>query len=167
MLSTGWRWTLLVSLLCGGMACAPVFAPEVRSQVDPTLFYADFLANPAAHVGRIVLLGGTIVDATNFETTTQLTLLQYPLGRGDRPRTNQASGGRFLIKAPGYLETAVYRSGRAVSVIGEVEGRADLPLSETTYAYPVVVPKHLHLWPEGDTGPRIRFGFGVGFSKGW
>lgn len=90
MLSTGWRWTLLVSLLCGGMACAPVFAPEVRSQVDPTLSYADLLANPAAHVGRIVLLGGTIVDATNFETTTQYsTRLDEAIGNGPtKPRAD-------------------------------------------------------------------------------
>ncbi|ETW97292.1 MAG: hypothetical protein ETSY1_23260 [Candidatus Entotheonella factor] len=158
---------LLVSLLCSGMACAPVFEPELRGQIDPALSYPELLASPASHAGRVVLLGGTIVEAANFETFTRLILLQYPLGRDDRPRTNQPSGGRFLLRIPGYLETEVYRPGRAISVIGEVQGQEDLPLGETSYAYPALIPKHLHLWPEGETGPRIRVGIGVGFSKGF
>ena len=164
---TEWRWIILISLLCGCMGCGAAFDPDTRSQVDSTLSYPELAANPNAHVGRVVLLGGTIVEATNFAAFTRLILLQYPLGRGDRPRTNQPSGGRFVLHVPGYLETEVYRPGRAVSVIGEVKGQEDLALGETTYAYPVLVPKELHLWPEGDTGPRIQFGFGVGVSKGW
>lgn len=166
-LRTRWRWILLVGLLCSSMACRAAFDPEVRSQIDPAISYPELAASPESHVGRVVLLGGTIVEATNFSTFTRLVLLQYPLGSGDRPRTNQPSGGRFLLEIPGYLETEVYRPGRAVSVIGEVKGREDLPLGETTYTYPVVVPKNLYLWPEGDTGPRIHFGFGVGVSKGF
>jgi starvation-inducible outer membrane lipoprotein len=72
-----------------------------------------------------------------------------------------------LLRVPGYLETEVYRPGRALAVIGEVVGREVLPLGETTYAYPALPPKALHLWREGDAGPRLSFGFGVGLSKGW
>jgi outer membrane lipoprotein len=158
---------LLVSLLCGGMGCSVAFDPDTRSQADLTLSYAELAANPKAYVGRVVLLSGTIVETTNFATFTRLILLQYPLGRGDQPRTDQPSGGRFLLRVPGYIETEVYQPGRAVSVIAEVEGQEALALGETTYTYPVLVPKELHLWPIGDTGPRIQFGFGVGISKGW
>ena len=118
-------------------------------------------------MGRVVLLGGAIVEAVNFATHTRIILLQHPLDRRDRPRTKQASGGRFLLRVPGYVETEVYRPGRAVSVIGEVVGREDLPLGETTYAYPALAPKALHLWSEEDMRPRFSFGFGVGFSRGW
>lgn len=167
LLYTGWRWIFLVSLLCGCMACGAGFDPDVRSQVDPTLSFLELAASPNAHVGRVVLLAGTIVEATNFQTYTRLILLQYPRGRGDRPRTNQPSGGRFLLRIPGYLETELYRPGRSVSVIGEVMGREDLPLDETTYTYPVLTPKALHLWREGDTGPRFSFGVGVGIGRRW
>jgi len=158
----------LISLLLGAVACAPVFAPDVRSQVDPTLSYAELAASPASHIGRIVLLAGTIVDVTNLQDSTRLTLLQYPTGRRSQPRTHRPSGGRFLLLTPGYLEAEVYRPGRALSVIGEVTGQQDLPLGEATYSYPVIAPKELHLWPEGEGQiPRFRFGFGVGFSKGF
>ena len=164
----GWRWMGLMSVLLGVVACAPVFAPDVRSQVDPTLSYTELAASPASHVGRVVLLAGTIVDATNLQDSTRLTLLQYPTGRRGQPRTHRPSGGRFLLLAPGYLEAEVYRPGRALSVIGEVKGQQDLPLGETTYVYPVIAPKELHLWPEGEgTTPRFHFSFGVGFSKGF
>jgi outer membrane lipoprotein len=149
------------------MACGAAFDPDTRSQADLTLSYPELAANPNSHMGRVMLLGGTVVEATNFATFTRIILHQYPLGRGERPRTNQPSGGRFLLRIPGYVETEVYRPGRVVSVIGEVVGREDLALGETTYAYPVLAPKELYLWPEGDTGPRIQFGFGVGVSKGW
>ena len=158
---------LLVSLLCGCMGCRVAFDPDTRSQADLTLSYPDLAANPKSHVGRVVLLSGTIIEATNFATFTRIVLLQYPLGRGDRPRTNQPSSGRFMLRVPGYLETEVYQPGRAVSVIGEVEGQEELALGETTYTYLVLVPKELHLWPIGDTGPRFQFGFGVGVSTGW
>lgn len=167
MLYLGWRWMFLMIVLCGCMACASVFTPEVRSQIEPTLSYPELAASPTSHVGRVILLAGTIVEATNFETNTRLTLLQYPVGRRHRPRTNQPSGGRFLLLVPGYVETAIYRPGRAVSVIGEVVGQEALPLGEATYTYPVLAPKELHLWSEGDTAPRFRFGIGVGFSTGW
>ena len=167
MLPIGWRRLLVISILCSGLACSAAFDPEVRSQVDPTIAYADLVASPNSHKGRVALLAGTIVEATNLESTTRLILLQYPLGRGDRPRTNRPSGGRFMLNVPGYLETEIYRPGRAVSVIGEVVGREELPLGETTYTYPVLTPKHLHLWPVGEPTPGFRFGLGVGFSKGW
>lgn len=56
----GWRELLLVGLLCGCMACGAVFEPEGRSQVDPTPSYLELAADPEAHVGRVVLLGGAI-----------------------------------------------------------------------------------------------------------
>jgi outer membrane lipoprotein len=158
----------LISLFLGVVACAPVFAPDVRSQVDPTLSYAELAASPASHAGRVVLLAGTIVEVTNLQDSTRLTLLQYPTGGRGQPRTHRPSGGRFLLLTPGYLEAEVYRPGRALSVIGEVEGQQALPLGETTYGYPVITPKELHLWPadEGQS-PRFYFSFGAGFSKGF
>ena len=158
---------ILVGLLCSCMGCRAAFDPDTRSQADLTLSYPELVANPTSYVGRVVLLSGTIVETTNFATFTRIILLQYPLGQGDRPRTNQPSGGRFLLRVPGYIETEVYQPGRAVSVIGAVEGQEDLALGETTYTYPVLVPKELYLWPLEDPGPRIQFGFGVGISKGW
>ncbi len=162
-----WRWIILVGSLLGCVACASVFDPEVRKRVDPGLSYANLAADPTAYVGKVVILAGTVIEATNLKDGTRLTILQYPTGRRDSPRTDQASGGRFLIRTSEYLETALYRPGRAVSVIGEIQGEEKLPLGETHYAYPVVTPRELYLWQEGYHAPRFHFGFGFGISKGF
>ena len=118
-------------------------------------------------------LGDTLI---HFSTTdqfmfvregTRLAILQYPTGSRDRPLTDRLSGGRFLLLAPGYLETAVYRPGRAITVVGEVRGQQVLPLDDTTYRYPLLVPRELYLWREGYDIPRFHIGFGLGFSTGF
>ena len=161
------RWMgLIICCLCC-IACGSVFTPEMRSQIDPNLSYAALLANPASHIGRHILLAGTIVEATNLQDHTRLVMLQYPTGRRDDPKTRQPSGGRFLIVVPGYLETEIYRTGRALSVIGEVKGQETLPLDDTTYTYPVITSRDFYLWPKGSDDPRFYFSFGAGFSKGF
>ena len=115
-----WRWLLVVSSLVSCVACTPVISREVRAQVDPHVAYTDIAANPAAYVGTVVLVAGTIVEAKNLPHGTRLELLQYPADGRGRPRTDAPSGGRFLVWAPEYLETAIYRPGRAITVAGTV-----------------------------------------------
>ena len=93
-------------------------------------------------------------------------LLQYPTNRRGRPQIDASSGGRFLVLAPEYLETAIYRSGRALTVAGEVRGQRELPIGEIVYHYPLLAPREMYLWPEGGgSSPLFHFGFGFGFSK--
>jgi len=83
-----------------------------------------------------------------------------------RSQTDTSSGGRFLGLTPEYLETAIYRAGRAFTVAGEVRGPRGLPGGETVYRYPLLAPREMYLWPEGDGGSSLfHFGFGFGFSK--
>jgi hypothetical protein len=70
------------------------------------------------------------------------------------------------VLAPEYLETAIYRSGRALMVAGEVRGNGALPVGEIVYRYPLLAPRDMYLWPEGGSvSPLFHFGFGYGFSK--
>jgi outer membrane lipoprotein len=119
-------------------------------------------ANPEVYAGKVLLVAGTIIEAKNLPQGTRLEVLQYPAGRRGRPQTHLSSGGRFLVLAPEYLETAIYRPGRAVTVAGEVTGQQELPLGETTYRYPVVTPRELYLWQEGQSFPQVRIGIGFG-----
>jgi outer membrane lipoprotein len=160
-----WRWLVGLGSLVLCVACASVISPEVRALVDPRLSYAEVAAHPEAHIGKVLLVAGTIIEAKNLREGTRLEILHYPTDSQGRPRTDASSSGRFLVLVPEYLETAVYRPGRAITVAGEVTGRRELPLGETTYRYPVFVPRELHLWQEGDGMPRLHFGFGFGFRR--
>jgi len=160
-----WRWAVALGSLVVCMACAPVISSEVRGLVEPRLSYAEVATNPEAYRGKVLLVAGTIIEAKNLREGTRLEILQYPTGSRGRPQTDQPSGGRFLVLSPDYLETAVYRPGRVVTVAGEVVGQRELPLGETTYRYPALVPRELYLWQEGDGMPQLHIGFGFGFIK--
>jgi outer membrane lipoprotein len=161
-----WRWLLIGWLLLGWTACAPVISPEVRAQLAPRLSFFQIAADPDASVGKTVMLAGTIIEAKNVPAGTRLEVLQYPATHRGRPLLTANPGGRFLVIAPEYLETAVYRPGRAITVAGTIQGARELPLGEITYRYPTLTPLELHLWPEGSVSPRLHLGFGFGFSQG-
>lgn len=162
-----WQGCILIVSLVTCVACSSVISSNTRSLADTGIAYAEMAANPAAYVGKTMLVGGTIIHATNLQDGTRLEILQFPLGSRDRPRTDRVSGGRFLVLTPEYLETAIYRQGRAITLVGDVQGERDLPLGETTYHYPLLTPRELYLWSEDYDVPRVRFGVGVGFGRGF
>jgi outer membrane lipoprotein len=162
-----WRWLLAFSTVLGCVSCAPVISPEVRALIDPQLSYRQIAADPQAYVGKVVMLAGTIIEAKNLRQGTRLEILQYPATSRGRPEPHKPSGGRFVVLAPEYLETAIYRPGRAITVAGEIRGARELPLGETTYRYPLLLAREIYLWKEGGSFPQLHIGLGVGFSKGF
>jgi outer membrane lipoprotein len=161
-----WRWLIVLASLLGCVACGSVISPQVQSLADPELSYAQIASNPEAYVGKVVIIAGTIIEAVNTPEGTRLVLLQYPTNRRGRPQTDEPSGGRFLVLASEYLETAIYRSGRALTVAGEVRGQREIPVGETFYRYPVLAPREMYLWSEGGGGfPQLHLGFGFGFGR--
>jgi len=161
-----WHGLLMLASLLGIVACGSVISPPVQSLADPELSYAQFASNPEAYVGKVVIIAGTIIEAVNTPEGTRLVLLQYPPNHRGRPQIDAPSGGRFLVLAPEYLETAIYRSGRALTVAGEVRGQRELLIGEIVYRYPLLALRDMYLWPEGGGGsPLFHFGFGFGFSK--
>ena len=131
-----WHWLIGLTSLLGCVAYGSVIAPQVQSLADPELSYAQLASNPEAYVGKVVIIAGTIIEAVNTPEGTRLVLLQYPTNRRGRPQTHAPSGGRFLVLAPEYLETVIYRSGRALIVAGELRGQRELPIGEIVYRYP-------------------------------
>lgn len=162
-----WRWLIVGILTMSCFSCTRVISSDIARLVDPRLSYTQIAANPQAFTGQVVILAGTIIEAKNLPQATRLEILQFPATSGGRPRIDQPSGGRFLVWAPDYLETAIYRPGRAITVAGDASGERVLPLGEATYRYPLLTPRQLHLWPENTAHPRWHFNIGVGFSKGF
>ena len=131
-----WHWLIVLVSLLGCVACGSVISPQVQSLADPELSYAQLASNPEVYVGKVVIIAGTIIEVVNTPEGTRLVLLQYPTNRRGRPQTEAASGGRFLVLTPEYLEAAIYRSGRALTVAGEVRGQRELPIGESCIATP-------------------------------
>jgi outer membrane lipoprotein len=161
-----WHWLSVLASLRGCVACSSMISPQAQSLTDPELSYAQLASNPEAYMGKVVIIAGIIIEAVNTREDTRLLLLQYPANRRGCPQSDTSSGGRFLVLTPEYLETAIYRAGRALTVAGEVWEPRGLPGGETVYRYPLLAPREMYLWPEGDGGsPLFHVGFGFGFSK--
>jgi outer membrane lipoprotein len=115
--------------------------------------------------GRRVAWGGSIINTTNRQNTTEIELLGYPLDSGGRPDSGATAQQRFVLVRPGYLESADYRAGRLISAVGTVVGTRAGKVGEAPYTYPVLQAEQLHLWPieePRESGSNVRFGIGVG-----
>jgi outer membrane lipoprotein len=144
--------------------CAPPFSKMLLDKVEKNLPFSELNKAPESHVGKIMMVGGTIVDTKNLQEGTQLEVLQRPLDGEGQPTQTDETGGRFLVVTSQFLDGAVYHRGRSVTIIGEVTGSQVQPLGELQYRYPVLTAKELHLWSPS-SGPR--FSIGVGMYRGF
>ncbi len=140
--------------------CSPPFSRELLDRVDQKISYAELKKDPERFGGKVLMLGGIIVDARNLKDGTQLEVLQQPLDGQGRPLETDETGGRFLVITEQFLDTAVFHRGRAMTVIGEVAGQQTQPLGQIEYRYPLLKAKDIHLWPPPN-GPWFSFGVGV------
>ncbi|MBW2340404.1 MAG: Slp family lipoprotein [Deltaproteobacteria bacterium] len=146
--------------------CAAVISQEALKEVDQSVRFEELLENPHAHRGRVVLLGGEIIKTENLPDKTVIIMLQRSLGYNQKPDSKGESKGRFIVSAPGFLDPAIYRPHRKITVVGVVVGKEIRSLGEIEYAYPIISKRELHVWPSEDSPkePRVHFGIGIGIG---
>ncbi len=156
--------TSLAALLLVGCATGPGIS---TTDTDQSITPRDAVAEIDVLRGNKVLWGGMIVNSTNFEDSTRLEVLAYPLDGAQRPDTDAQPHGRFLVVKPGYLETVDYSQGRLITVKGTITKARKGKINEANYIYPVIASNRLYLWPQQDTAENrgrwgVNFGFGIG-----
>ncbi|CAB4242636.1 Starvation-inducible outer membrane lipoprotein [Methylacidimicrobium sp. AP8] len=142
--------TLLLATLtgCGG----PFPESTVEAAKDQPSFGA-LRQDPTAYRGRLVILGGKIVQIQNRKNSTVLEIVQRPLGGDQRPLSTNQSGGRFLAVTAKFLDPSIYKRGREVTVAGRVSGVQPGTIGKRSYSYPVISISQIHLWqPESTAG---------------
>ncbi len=159
------RFLAAVIVLLQLVACATTPPLDTRG-VDQRITTRQAVATPDALRGRKILWAGVIVQGGNRQNSTQLEMLAYPLRSNNRPDTNAAALGRFIIVQRGYLETVDYAPGRSLTVVGTLDGVRHGKVGEADYDYPVVLSEQLRLWPATDgtySDPQFHIGVGVLF----
>jgi outer membrane lipoprotein len=155
---------LIASLLAAVMTmiagCSPPFPKELLEKVDWSVTFAQVRKDPESSVGKLLMLGGMIVETTNLKEGTRIEVLQKELDGEGRPEMTDATGGRFLVLTSQFLDGAVYHRGRMITIVGEVAPSVVLPLGDLEYRYPVLSARSLHLWSYY-SGPSFSFGIGV------
>lgn len=144
--------------------CAPPFSKTLLDKVEKNLSFSELNKAPESHAGKMMMVGGTIVDMKNLKEGSQMEVLQKPLDSEGQPALTDETGGRFLVVTQTYLDAAVFHRGRSVTIIGEIAGSKVQPLGEIEYRYPVLTAKELHLWSPS-SGPR--FSIGIGMYRGF
>ena len=120
----------------------------MESLVDRTVSFRDVLASPESFKGRVLVLGGEVLHAKRLKDGTQMELLQLPLEYGEEPSLDrQQSQGRVLALQREFLDPATMVAGTRVTIVGEVSGAKTEHLDDIEYRYPILILKHLHVWP--------------------
>lgn len=144
---------------CAGQSIIPL---DIEKQVDQTISFAQVKDAPTAHVGKVMVLGGEVLDATRLKDRTRLTVLQLPTGRNHEPAMDRTkSQGRFLAFQTDFLDPATVPNGTRITIVGEISGATTELLDEMDYTYPTVAIQFLKVWPDAmQVPPRFgRYGF--------
>jgi outer membrane lipoprotein len=132
-------------LLSGCYGHIPV---EIRDPAPDNPRLPEVRQDARSFIGRPVRWGGAIVKVDNLENETWIELVAKGLGDYGRPRDVDESDGRFIARVPGFLDPAIYREGREVTVYGRIEAGIERSIGEKRYSYPLVVVETLYLWPD-------------------
>lgn len=126
--------------------CTHVISKEARLAVDPAATFAAVKADPAAHKGQTLLLGGVVVGLQVEPQGSTLEVFRWKLDRWGEPVAVDERAGRFLVRTDRLLDPVLYDPGRLVTLTGMVEGAETRPLGEITYSYPVFRLGESYVW---------------------
>jgi outer membrane lipoprotein len=127
--------------------CAHIISEESRKLVDPTITFGKLRENPDSYLAKQVMLGGIIAATRNSGEGGQIEVVQFDLDKVGAPMDNQGTGGRFLATSPLFLDPLVYRTGRLMTMVGEVKGKTTRPLEGVEYTYPTIAIREIHVLP--------------------
>jgi outer membrane lipoprotein len=144
---------LLALAACGiwfaATGCASKVPPAIRSgQGTQAVSVEEARRAPDRHAGQRVRWGGSVLAVHNHADSTEIEILSRPLGGEGRPRAESEGSARFLARIPGFVDPAGFKTGRLVTVAGEVARIETRAVGDYPYRYPVIDVIRYHLWPE-------------------
>lgn len=150
------NWLVLaLALWLGG--CTSNIPEGIRQSPASAVTPAEARADAARLQGVLVRWGGVIAAVDNRRDQTWLDIVARPLAGDGSPVERDAPAlGRFLARVPGFLDPAVYKAGREVTVRGTFSGVETRQIGQYPYRYPVVNVQQHYLWPvQPEPQPRV------------
>ena len=164
-----YKSVLLTPLALALAACATVPAPLTGefSSLTPQQSLSG------SHSGERVRWGGEIIKVEPGESSTCFEILSRELDASTRPRSRDASEGRFIACRTGFYDPEVFVKGRELTVTGSVSGTQVGRVGEFDYTYPRIAADTIYLWPkrplvirQSAVWPYDPF-WGAGFGHYW
>lgn len=150
--------SILAALLAA--ACSHVVSREMRTLAGNDITARQVFQNPDAYLGKLVILGGMIASTRNAREGTYMEIVEKELDYRGMPKATDRSQGRFIVLHDGYLDRAIFSTGRYVTVAGVVMGRQVRPLGEMDYSYLMLKSRETHLVDRSE-GIPVTFGIGI------
>lgn len=130
-------------------ACASNIPLEIREDISESKAgVGDVRTNIDQYVGTNVRWGGSIASVQNKKNETWVELVGRPLGSYGEPQNSDQSQGRFIVRINEFLDPAIYKEGRRMTIYGVVDGRVEGFIDEHPYTYPLVTAGTYYLWDE-------------------
>jgi len=142
------KFIVLIGFAFSLQSCSYAISPEIVNIADKKITFDMIRADPDAYRGKIIILGGTIVELNNVKSGVLITVDQKPLDYWGKPTRTSRTGGQYLIFYPRYLDFLSYAPGREITVAGTVEGTKLKTLGDATFDYPILTSRELKLWPK-------------------
>ena len=98
--------------------CASVVPEAIRTESPGNVQIAQVRDRPQQFRDAVVRWGGNIVSTRNEREHTVLEIIGRGLDKDGRPREEDFNLGRFLVKVQGFLDPAIYKPEREVTVRG-------------------------------------------------
>ena len=137
-------------LVCYVLGCAPVASTGREAGLDTSLSFKEVQQNPAIYKGKIVLWGGEIIQVLSQQNGSLIEVLNRPLNWRGKPKKTVEFFGKFLVLVNEDLDPSVYKRGNRITISGEIQdeisGGKIKELTDSTYEYPVIMSKEMHVW---------------------
>lgn len=140
---------LIAIVFLGG--CASNIPVEIRQDVTSSNPGINAVRTDFSHYeGQTVRWGGTITSVENKVSDTWVEVVGRELGSYGRPKRTDQSLGRFLVRIEGFLDPAIYKPDRKLTVYGTVESRMVRQIDDHPYTYPLIKAQTYYLWDDYD-----------------
>lgn len=126
------RWTVSLALaacVTAAIGCAAVPRRYILT-ADTAVTLTTLSSDPQPHVGKVVLLGGTITEEEENEQYLLLHLKNRPLDRDYKPdipvSLDSPEAGSYWVMVPKQQLPSNYRNWGRVTLVGRVTGEQRL-----------------------------------------
>ncbi len=126
-------------------ACSSL-PPKISNPPAEDLQLKQVALDVDRYIGKTVRWGGKIIKVNNDDKFSTVQVLHYPLNSSGRPKTEQTSQGRFIIKSKKFLDPEIYKEGKLVTFVGLVQSKTTIQIDQKALLLPVVNSFDSHIW---------------------
>lgn len=141
---SGGRLGIALVLFLAG--CASGVPEPVRRAPETVIGVEQVRRDATAFAGMKVRWGGIVIGVENRDRDSLIEVLSQKLDRSGRPIASDKTEGRFLARREGFVDPAVYKEGREITIVGTVRGSLTRTIGGFRYTYPLISAETLHLW---------------------